>query len=48
MTGRKFNLPKGAQLREGKIVLGKKQPRSVSARIAQRKSKKVRVVKKAP
>lgn len=47
MTGRRIKLPKGTRLKDGKLVgpIGKM---SVSARIAQRKSKKVRVAKKAP
>ena len=47
MTGHKVRLPAGTPIKDGKI--GKRPARmSVSARIKQRKSKKVRVVKKAP
>lgn len=47
MTGHKITLPSGTRIKDGKLT---KPPArmSVSARIAQRKSKKVRVVKKAP
>lgn len=46
MTGHKVRLPAGTPIKGNKI--GKRPARmSVSARIASRKSKKVRVVKKA-
>ena len=46
MTGHRIRLPAGTPIKGNKV--GKKQPRSVSARIAQRKSKKVRVQKRTP
>lgn len=47
MTGHKVRLPAGTKIKDGKLT---KPPArlSVSARIKQRKSKKVRVAKKAP
>lgn len=47
MTGIRIKLPAGTPIKDGKV--GKRTGRmSVSARMAQRKSKKVRVAKKAP
>lgn len=46
-SGHKITLPRGTRIKDGK--LSKPPARmSVSARIASRKSKKVRVAKKAP
>ena len=47
MTGHKVRLPRGTKLKDGKISNVTVIRMSVSKRIASRKSKKVRVVKKA-
>lgn len=48
MTGHRIRLPAGIKLKDGKISNVTVIRMSVSKRIAQRKSKKVRVAKKAP
>lgn len=48
MSGRRVTLPKGAKLDEhGKLVMPDKKPSDVSAKIRQRKSKRVKVVSPA-
>ena len=47
MTGHKITLPRGTRIKDGKLSKAPARM-SVSARIKQRKSKRVRVVKKAP
>lgn len=47
MTGHKVRLPSGTNIKNGKLSKAPARM-SVSARIKQRKSKRVRVAKKAP
>lgn len=46
MTGHRIRLPAGTRIKDGRLV--KAQPRSVSDKIRQRKSTRVRVPKRTP
>lgn len=48
MTGHKITLPAGTRIKDGKLLVKGQPKTSVSTAIRQRKSKKVRVVTKAP
>lgn len=48
MTGHKTRIERDFWFKDGKLIVKRPARMSVSKRIAQRKSKKVRVAKKAP
>ena len=47
MTGHKVTLPKGARIKDGKLILPS-GAKSVSEKIRQRKSRRVKVVRAKP
>lgn len=47
MSGRKITLPKGAKIKDGKLVNPEPRPRNATQAMAWRKSKKSRPVTKA-